>query len=301
MTMRILVAEDDPHTRAALVEVLRGEGYLVAEAADGNQAMRQFEDVRPDLVCLDVMMPRMSGYDLCRRFRQLRPKLPILFITAKAEEIDKVVGLELGADDYIAKPFGSKEVVARIRAVARRCLGPDELETPTDDREQSEFAMGDLQIIPRQLRARRGSVCIEITPRELRILALLASKPGEVIDRRELFRAAWQEDHVPNSRTLDQTISQLRKRIERDPRNPKIIQTVYGAGYRYDIECLPEARCFPEANVCLKGMWQRSLGQRPRSGSRPHPRLAVGHVHGAYGLRPKYVHCVIDSWGGAPG
>lgn len=232
MTLQILVAEDDPHTRAALAEVLRGEGYQVTEAADGSQAMSLFEKHAPDLVCLDVMMPRLSGYDLCRHFRSVNPRMPILFITAKAEEIDKVVGLELGADDYIVKPFGTKEVVARIRAVARRCL--DLREPAGTASELADFWMADLQIMPRQLRARRGEACIELTPRELRILQLLASKPGEVIDRRELFRAAWQDTHVPNSRTLDQTISQLRKRIEHDPRNPQIIQTVYGVGYRYE-------------------------------------------------------------------
>ena len=232
MTLQILVAEDDPHTRAALAEVLRGEGYQVTEAADGSQAMSLFEKHAPDLVCLDVMMPRLSGYDLCRHFRSVNPRMPILFITAKAEEIDKVVGLELGADDYIVKPFGTKEVVARIRAVARRCL--DLREPAGTASELADFWMSDLQIMPRQLRARRGEACIELTPRELRILQLLASKPGEVIDRRELFRAAWQDTHIPNSRTLDQTISQLRKRIERDPRNPQIIQTVYGVGYRYE-------------------------------------------------------------------
>ena len=232
MTLQILVAEDDPHTRAALAEVLRGEGYQVTEAADGSQAMSLFEKHAPDLVCLDVMMPRLSGYDLCRHFRSVNPRMPILFITAKAEEIDKVVGLELGADDYIVKPFGTKEVVARIRAVARRCL--DLREPAGTASELADFWMSDLQIMPRQLRARRGEACIELTPRELRILQLLASKPGEVIDRRELFRAAWQDTHVPNSRTLDQTISQLRKRIECDPRNPQIIQTVYGVGYRYE-------------------------------------------------------------------
>jgi DNA-binding response OmpR family regulator len=232
MNLQILVAEDDPHTRAALAEVLRGEGYQVTEAADGSQAMSLFEKHSPDLVCLDVMMPRLSGYDLCRHFRSVNPRMPILFITAKAEEIDKVVGLELGADDYIVKPFGTKEVVARIRAVARRCL--DLREPAGTASELADFWMSDLQIMPRQLRARRGEACIELTPRELRILQLLASKPGEVIDRRELFRAAWQDTHVPNSRTLDQTISQLRKRIECDPRNPQIIQTVYGVGYRYE-------------------------------------------------------------------
>jgi DNA-binding response OmpR family regulator len=171
--------------------------------------------------------------------------MPILFITAKAEEIDKVVGLELGADDYIVKPFGAKEVVARIRAVARRCIGD------VDGSEGGggggstglpghDFRMQDLEVIPRQFRARRDGKTIELTARELRILQLLASKPGEVVQRAELFRVAWEENHLPNSRTIDQAISQLRKRIERDPKHPRIIQTVYGVGYRFEGDGGPE-------------------------------------------------------------
>ncbi|NND96502.1 MAG: response regulator transcription factor [Pirellulaceae bacterium] len=239
MSLKILVAEDDTHTRAALAEVLRSDGHQVTEAADGQQAKFLFDNQPPDLACLDVMMPGLSGYDLCRHFRQTQPRMPILFITAKAEEIDKVVGLELGADDYIVKPFGAKEVLARIRAVARRSISGFGCEEESPRLPQHDFWMNDLEVLPRQLRARRDEHAIELTPRELRILQLLASKPGEVVDRHELFRVGWEENHIPNSRTLDQTISQLRKRIEHDPKNPRIIQTVYGAGYRYeqDAEC----------------------------------------------------------------
>ncbi len=234
MQLTILVAEDDPNTRAAIAEVLSGEGYRVIQAADGLQAKFMLDKHQPDIACLDVMMPGMSGYDLCRHLRRASPRMPILFITAKAEEIDKVVGLELGADDYIVKPFGSKEVLARIRAVARRCIVDDETSIDSSSITDDDFWMADLEIIPRQLRARRDGELIELTLRELRILQWLASKPGEVAGRDELFRVAWEDNHVPNSRTLDQTISQLRKRIERDPKHPRIIQTVYGVGYRFD-------------------------------------------------------------------
>lgn len=233
MSFKILIAEDDPNTRAALAEVLRSDGHTVTEACDGLHAKSLFDKTPPDLACLDVMMPGISGYDLCRHIRKTHARLPVLFITAKAEEIDKVVGLELGADDYIVKPFGAKEVLARIRAVARRCIvQADEVHTPVLP--QGNFTMNGLDVIPKQLRAKRDCEVIELTPRELRILQLLSSKPGEVISRHELFRVAWEENHVPNSRTLDQTISQLRKRIESDPKNPTIIQTVYGAGYRFE-------------------------------------------------------------------
>ena len=234
MKLKILVAEDDPHTRAALVEVLSGEGYVVSQAADGVQAKFLFDKHQHDLACLDVMMPGLSGYDLCRHFRTCNPRMPILFITAKGEEIDKVVGLELGADDYIVKPFGTKEVVARIRAVARRCIEDFQIHDDPNSLPTDEFTMDDLRVNPRQMRAKRGEQSIELTQRELKILQLLASKSGEVVDRNELFRIAWEDNHVPNSRTIDQTISQLRKRIEHDPKTPRIIQTVYGVGYRYE-------------------------------------------------------------------
>ncbi|MEM6470142.1 MAG: response regulator transcription factor [Planctomycetota bacterium] len=229
---RILVAEDDRNIRSALAELLRAEGYDVTEAADGLHAKSLFDATKPDMACLDVMMPGMSGYDLCKHFRSKSPSMPILFITAKAEEIDKVVGLELGGDDYIVKPFGGKEVIARVRAVARRCL-----QTPTkseDTFSDQPFTMGALEIIPLEMRVKKDGDVIELTKRELRILQTLARRPGEVVSRVDLFRSAWEEDHVPNSRTIDQTISNLRKRIEADPKQPAIIATVYGVGYRFD-------------------------------------------------------------------
>ncbi|MCP4888768.1 response regulator transcription factor [Rubripirellula sp.] len=234
MSMNILVAEDNPHTRAALAELLRKEGHQVTEAADGLQAKSLFDSRIPDLACLDVMMPGLSGFDLCRHFRQVSPRMPILFITAKAEEIDKVVGLELGGDDYIVKPFGTKEVIARIRAVMRRCLPPEETNDNKISLAEDDFQMHDLHVMPRALRAARGEETFELTAREIRILQLLAHHQGEVVSREELFRVAWNEHHIPNSRTLDQTVSQLRKRIEHDPKQPKIIQTVYGVGYRFE-------------------------------------------------------------------
>ncbi|MEL6110137.1 MAG: response regulator transcription factor, partial [Planctomycetota bacterium] len=203
MPHRILIAEDDPNTRSALAEVLRNEGYDVTEAGDGRHAKDLFDASPPDMACLDVMMPGLSGYDLCKYFRGESPTMPILFITAKAEEIDKVVGLELGGDDYIVKPFGTKEVVARIRAVARRSLersADDEAPEFSDE----PFQMNDLEITPRELRARRGGEPVSLTRRELLILQTLQSRSGEVVTRAELFRSAWEDDHFPTSRTLDQ-------------------------------------------------------------------------------------------------
>jgi DNA-binding response OmpR family regulator len=229
MTMKVLVAEDDRNTRLGLIEVLRAEGYQVVEADDGPSAIELFELHRPDFVCLDIMMPGMNGYDVCRRIRAGQPQVPIIFISAKSEEIDKVLGLELGADDFIVKPFGVKELVARIRAVTRRCQ-----QGATAESTSGTFVMHDLEIAPSQLRARRGQMTIELSLRDVRILELLYQYRGEVLDRNTIFNHAWGEDYLPNSRTLDQHISQLRKRIERDPKEPQLIRTVHGAGYRYD-------------------------------------------------------------------
>jgi DNA-binding response OmpR family regulator len=226
--MKVLVAEDDRFTREGLVEVLQGEGYDVVAAENGAVAVREFTIKQPDLVCLDIMMPEKSGYDACKAIRETNPDVPILFISAKSDEIDKLVGFELGADDFITKPFSVREVIARIRAITRRCYNN------ADERPPANFTMADLEIAPAELRARRGEEVIELSLRDVRILQLLHDHSGQAMDRRRLFRHGWGEDFFPNSRTLDQHVSQLRKRIEVDSKTPVIIRTVHGVGYRYD-------------------------------------------------------------------
>lgn len=225
--VKILIAEDDPLTRQGLAEILLAEGYEVVQAADGQEAVERFTAEPPDLVCLDVMMPRMNGYDVCRRIRAENDRVPVVFISAKSEEIDTVLGLELGADDFLVKPFGVKEVVARVRAVLRRCRDP---QTAT----AKSFWLGDLQVFPAQLRARRDDQTLELTARDVKLLQLFHDRQGQVLDRNTLFNHCWGEDYFPNSRTLDQHISQLRKRIETNPKAPRLICTVHGVGYRYD-------------------------------------------------------------------
>jgi DNA-binding response OmpR family regulator len=227
--MRVLLAEDDPLTRQGLREILEAEGYDVIQAEDGRQALALFEAELPDFVCLDIMMPEINGYDVCRRMRADRAEVPIVFITAKSDEIDKVLGLELGADDFIVNPFGVKEVVARIRAVTRRCHS-----SPQETSPLSSFTMGDLEVLPAELRARRGDQVIELSLRDVKILDLLYRHRGEVLDRNTIFNHCWGQSYLPSSRTLDQHISQLRKRIEIDAKNPHLIRTVHGAGYRFD-------------------------------------------------------------------
>lgn len=230
--MRILVAEDDPNTRNGLRTVLEAEGYDVVAASDGAAALRLFEEEEPDLALLDVMMPEMDGFALCRELLRRQPGLPVIFLSAKGEEIDRVVGLELGADDYIRKPFGVREVIARIRAVARRTLAARPSADRSDD--DAPFQMGDLTIHPSELRARRGDETFDLSLREVRILRLLHRERGRVVTRDAFFTECWGLRYLPNSRTLDQHVSKLRRRVEIDSRNPLIIRTVHGVGYRYD-------------------------------------------------------------------
>ena len=225
--MKVLIAEDDRFTREGLVELLQGEGYHVIPAIDGSHAVSEFRTHQPDFVCLDIMMPLQSGYEACRAIRSESPNVPIIFISAKSEEMDRLVGFDVGADDFITKPFSVREVVARVRAVARRCHA-------AKPNPPAEFQMGDLTVLPAELRAKRGDEVIDLSPRDVSILQLLGSNPGKAFDRNTIFNHAWGEDHFPNSRTLDQHISQLRKRVELDPKAPKLICTVHGVGYRFD-------------------------------------------------------------------
>ena len=227
--MKVLVAEDDEHIRKGLIEILEDEGYVTCEARDGKEALELFSSEDPDFICLDIMMPMVSGYDVLREIRKRDSSVPVVFISAKSEEIDKVVGLELGADDFIVKPFGVKEVVARIRAVTRRTI---QLRQP--ERATHAFEIGDLTVFPAKLRAVRGEITIDLSLREVQMLALFADNSGTVLSRQDIFDHCWDEQFFPLSRTLDQHVAKLRKRIERDPKNPKIIKTVHGVGYRYD-------------------------------------------------------------------
>ena len=229
--MKVLIGEDDGYIRDGLQELLEGEGYSAVAAADGEASLALFLRDRPDFVLLDIMMPKRDGYDVCREIRRIDDAVPVIFISAKSEEIDRVIGLELGADDFIVKPFGTKEVIARIRAVTRRCLRRKVASEPLS---LVNLDFGDLTVYPAELRARRGEDCIELSLRDVKILALLHRERGKVVTRDSLFNECWGRDYLPSSRTLDQHISKLRKAIEREPKAPAIIHTVHGVGYRYD-------------------------------------------------------------------
>ena len=232
--MKILIAEDDLHIRQGLTDLLSQEGYEVEAAENGKIALELFHTQKPQFVILDIMMPEMDGYSVCREIRAIDNDIPIIFLSAKSEEIDRVIGLELGADDYISKPFGTREVVARIRAITRRVLKSSSPESTTPEIKNGSFAFGDLEVLPNELRAKKGTDYIDLSLREIKVLQTMANHQGEVVSRDLLFNECWGYDHMPNSRTLDQHISKLRKLIEDDPADPQLIKTVHGAGYRYE-------------------------------------------------------------------
>lgn len=233
--MKILIAEDDPNLRAGLVDLLGLEGLTCIVAEDGEAAWKAFVEETPALCLFDVMMPRLDGLDLCRRIRARDSHTPILLLSARGAEIDRVIGLEIGADDYIAKPFSARELVARIKAGLRRAKAGQGAENPPAPVE-ARFRIGDLEVDPAALRAFRGAQSIDLAPRELSILQALLARKGKAVTRDELFDLAWGRDYMPNSRALDQYVSGLRRKIEIDPARPRIVSTVHGVGYRYDEE-----------------------------------------------------------------
>ena len=222
---KILIAEDEEPIRIGLVDTLESEGYAVTAVADGEAAIQATMRTRFDLVVLDVMMPKRSGYDVCRSLRKRDDQTPVLMLTAKGEEIDKVVGLELGADDYVTKPFGVRELLARIGALLRRA-GPA---APAGE----EFQFGAATIHRKEFRADLGGESHKLSARELTLIDLFRARPNEVLSRDELLNAAWGIEYYGTTRTLDQHIAQLRKKIESDPRKPATILTVHGVGYRH--------------------------------------------------------------------
>jgi DNA-binding response OmpR family regulator len=222
--MTILIAEDDPLTLDALATCIESEGFKTLRAADGREAVELWRNGKPDLLCLDIMMPHLDGYEICRRVRASDRAVPILFLSAKNQEIDVVVGLDLGADDFIRKPFTRREVMARIRAALRRSAPRDAADS---------FTLHDLTVRPRSLIAERDGKNIDLTPREISILRLLHDHKGEAVTRDALLDTCWGLDYFPDSRTLDQHILLLRKKVEKDPANPTMIQTVRSIGYRW--------------------------------------------------------------------
>jgi DNA-binding response OmpR family regulator len=233
MKAKILIAEDDANIRLGLVATLESEGYAVTAAADGAQALKLFPQEKFELVLLDVMMPKASGYDVCRELRARGTRVPVLFLTAKGEEVDKVVGLKLGADDYVTKPFGVHELLARVEALLRRGRnGGEEKKAATTL--PAIFRLGVAEIDRKKFSVAVKGRTQQLTARELRLAEVFAEHAGEVLTRDALLNAVWGVDYFGTTRTLDQHVAQLRKKIEADPESPVAIVTVHGVGYRYD-------------------------------------------------------------------
>jgi len=234
MKAKILISEDDANIRLGLIATFESEGYAVTATTDGAQALRVFAQEKYDLVILDVMMPKKSGYDVCRELRARDEQVPVLFLTAKGEEIDKVVGLKLGADDYMAKPFGVHELLARVEALLRRARrsGKESDEVKVDL--PSVFRFGGAEIDRKKFTATNKTGIVALTARELKLIEVFASRPGDVLTRDALLNAVWGVDYFGTTRTLDQHVAQLRKKVESAVEAPTAIVTVHGVGYRYD-------------------------------------------------------------------
>jgi DNA-binding response OmpR family regulator len=229
MKHKILVVEDDPAILDGLVDLLEGEGFEAFPAKDGKKALRLYEDKKPDLILLDIMIPEISGYDVCKQIRRNDATTPILMLTAKGQEIDKVVGLEIGADDYIVKPFSVNELLARIRAALRRSEAASS-QPITDDR---PLVFGKVCIDPKTLKGKKGKQEFAVTMRELQLLQLFAAHDGEVLHRFKILDEIWGIKYEGTTRTLDQHVAKLRQKIEDDPSNPRYIITVHGVGSRF--------------------------------------------------------------------
>ena len=225
---RILVVEDEPGIALGLEDDLKIEGYDVEVAADGITALRRAREGAFDLLVLDVMLPGKDGFDVCRELRRGGSKMPILMLTAKAQEAEKVLGLEIGADDYMTKPFGTRELRARIKALLRRVNGGDGPD------QQHTYAFGDVEVDFRRGEMRRSGHAVELTPLEFKLLGVFINARGRVFSRDQLMDAAWGHDVFASARVVDNHIANLRRKIEPDPSEPRYLHNVRGLGYRFD-------------------------------------------------------------------
>ncbi len=221
---RILIVEDEPAMVAGLRDNFEYEGYEVISAADGAEGLERALEDNPDLVVLDVMMPRMSGLDVCKQLKIQRPSMPIIMLTARGQEIDKVVGLELGADDYVTKPFSIRELMARVKAVLRRVSS----QAPAD-----VYRFSDVEVNVRRNEVLRSGSRVELSAKEFALLAYFISHPAETLSRDRLLDDVWGYDNYPNTRTVDTHIVHLRQKLEPNPEEPRFILTVHGSGYKF--------------------------------------------------------------------
>lgn len=228
MKTKILIVEDDPHILLGLEEVLKGEDFDVIICNRGDLAVAAVEKNSPALIVLDVMLPGLSGYDICKQIRARKMTTPILMLTAKGQEIDKVVGLDLGADDYVTKPFGVRELLARLHALLRRTA----TSTKPEALPEEPFKIGAATVDPKTFQIRRGKTAEELTAKELKLLQLFFAHPEEVFSRDRLLNEVWGYNYYGTTRTLDQVIVQLRKKLGDNNGESKHLITVHGVGYK---------------------------------------------------------------------
>jgi len=222
---KILVIEDDPAIRLGLRKSLQFDGYRVVDAADGDRGLEMVFEERPDLVVLDLMLPRVNGFEICRTIRKHDQSLPIVILSAKDQEMDKVMGLDLGADDYVTKPFSTRELAARIKAALRRSRAAEEGE------DVYEFGRVRVDVLGQQLLV--DGEPQEVSNREFRLLRYLLANRGRVLSRDQILNKVWGFDYEGTARTIDNFINKLRNKIEDDPADPRLILTVRGVGYKF--------------------------------------------------------------------
>ena len=228
MGNKVLIVEDDANLLETLKYNLNKESYIVVTAIDGEQALDVARREKPDLIILDIMLPRLSGFEVCRILRK-EISTPIVMLTAKADETDKIVGLEIGADDYITKPFSVRELIARIRAMLRRAKI-----TETQSGEDKVLHIGDLRVDIERHQVSLLDTALELRPKEFELLVFLAKNKGLVFSREQLLEKLWGYDYIGDTRTVDVHVRWLRQKIESDPANPKYLVTVRGTGYKLE-------------------------------------------------------------------
>jgi DNA-binding response OmpR family regulator len=222
---KILIVEDEPNMVAGLRDNFEFEGYQVSTAPDGVAGLERALSEVPDLVILDVMMPRMSGLDVCKQLKAKRPSIPIIMLTARGQEVDKVVGLELGADDYVTKPFSIRELLARVKAVLRRVQNAP--------KNGERYVFGDVEVNLRSCQVSRKGKALDFSSKEFDLLKYFLSHSGEAISRDRLLEDVWGYDRFPTTRTVDAHIVRLRQKLEPKPEDPHFFLTVHGVGYKF--------------------------------------------------------------------
>ena len=222
---KILIVEDEPGMVAGLRDNFEFEGYQVLSAMDGVSGLERALADSPDLVILDVMMPRMSGLDVCKQLKSKRPAIPIIMLTARGQEVDKVVGLELGADDYVTKPFSIRELLARVKAVLRR--------VGSAPKDKDRYTFGDVEVNLQSCQVSRRGRSLDFSSKEFDLLKYFLSHPGEALTRDRLLEEVWGYDKFPTTRTVDAHIVRLRQKLEPKPDDPRFFITVHGTGYKF--------------------------------------------------------------------